>query len=213
MLYIRILKGQGTKQELNRIYFPILFCIVVLWAIARLLYPLDGGYSINDNRISRQGNVLLNPLGAWFFILGTAFAAIMLIPYVVYMYHRFKPTLLLLDRLMLFSGLVGCIGLFMVAIFPEYLTDQIDAIHSTGADMAFTGLGVTVLFSIIILFRRVRQHQPWPTLGQVLNLFLMILFFGLIMVFTDGSVNQWTGFFMVFVWCTGIYYLLPESNN
>jgi hypothetical protein len=211
MQFKKILSGNISKHELGYIYFTILFCIVILWAIARALYPEEGGYLINIFRISRQGNYLLNPVGAWFFIIGTAIASILLIPFFMFIYQKLKPTLLIVNVLMAFSGIVGAFGLMMVGIFPEDGNDIFIELHSIGSTVAFSGLGVCTFFSIIIMLVRIIQKQPWPTLAQYANLFFIILFFGLAFLVTDDSVNQWTGFYIIFVWCAGMFFILPED--
>jgi hypothetical protein len=210
MLLLQIFRGQCSKRQLGSIYFPTLFIILIFWTIARALYSLDGGYTLNENRISRQGNVMMNPIGSWFFIIGTVMVALLLIPYFFYIYQQLKPTLKPINFLMLLGGIIGCVGLILVAIFPEHLSDQTDKIHSMGSDFAFIGLGASALFSMIILFVRCLQKQPWPIPGQFYNLFLQIIIFGTLIVFTDGSVNQWLSFLTVLIWCTGLYYILPE---
>jgi hypothetical protein len=209
----RILSGNISKKELNRIYFPMLGLILVMWTIARTLYSADGPYLLNFYPISRQGNVVLNPIGAWFFIIGTTIVSMLLIPYLVYIYRQLHPTMKPIAHLMRFMGVIGALGLMLVALFPEGTGPVMGFIHGTGSFMAFSGLGLVVTCTFFIMIRRIIQKEAWPTIPQFFNLYLPVFFFGSIFFFTEGSVMQWTGFSMIFIWCAGMYFILPENIN
>ena len=85
--------------------------------------------------------------------------------------------------------------------------------HNLGSTLAFSGLGTQAGLSALIMLVRVIQKKPWPTFSQWLNLVLMVGFFLTMFFFTEGSVNQWTGFEIIFTWCTGMYFILPDNKE
>ena len=138
--FILILKGKAEKKLHFKYFLSVLLFFGICLMFSQLLFP--GGYSILKYHISAQGDTYLNPLGCWFFIFGTSSTAILLIPHFFYMYRRIMPTLGLITNLMTLSAFIGCIGLFFVGIIPRNI-EGIDWLHDFGADMAFTGLGLS----------------------------------------------------------------------
>jgi len=213
MNFKQIITGKISKRELGWFYFPILVLVTIFWSIARALYPLDGGYYANFNVISRQGNILLNPIGGWFFIIGTALAGLLIIPYMIYVARAMAPTLKLINWLFLLCGILGGFGLMVVGLVPESEFMPQGEIHLTGATFAFAGLCGAVALSFLIMFVRILQKKSWPTFTQFSNLFWVEAFFLSMWFFTLLSVNQWAGFYIVLVWCTMMYMILPDNND
>lgn len=205
-----LLNGTISKKQLSILFFPVLFLQMACWAIARMLYPHDDGYYMNFLHISRQGNILMNPIGGWFFVISTAITGFFLVFYFIFLYRRLLPSFKYLARLFLFTGTVGGIGLAFVGMFPEGPNSTIQFLHNVGSTCAFTGLGCTAGFSLLIMLVRIIQKRPWPSIPQFLGVFALTFHFVLMFPFTLGSVNQWTGFYIIFVWVVGMFLIAPE---
>ena len=206
-------KGRLKKKQLRMIFLPSVFILITCWTIAKVLYTADGGYEIDKNHISNQGNFFKNPVGAWFFALSTAYIGILLVFYMIHLYHALKPRVKVLPQLMLLTGIVGGIGLSMVAVFAEGFGGIIQEIHDFGAILAFGGLAIAGLLSLAVMICKLVMRQPWPTLVQVSWLCLLVFFFIIMILFTGSdSLIQWSGFYAVFTWLLGIFIILPEEN-
>jgi hypothetical membrane protein len=205
-----ILTGNIPKTKFAKIFIPILLGQIICWTIARALVP--GGYYIDVNVISRQGNVVRNPIGSGFFIVSTAITGFLLVFYFIYLYRRLLPTARPVCIIFAIFGILGGIGLALVGLFPEETGETSHIVHLTGNIMAFVGLGLATFFSFLIMLRRVNQKRPWPTLWQLGIVFALCLQFILILPFTDGSsVLQWNGYNIIFVWICGMFLISPEN--
>jgi len=204
--------GRWSKKKFSALYLPIIFLLLCCWAIARAFYPLDNGYCIDVYRISRQGNISLNPVGGWFFIISTGFAGLFFIFYFIFAYRRLLGSNTFLVRLFLFCGCVGGIGLFMVGVCPEGSGHAVQAMHDFGAEMAYGGLCSAVGLSFLILSLKLRKKESWPSWGQFFTLFLIIFYFAIIIPFMSNfPILQWTGFSATLFWQLGFFLILPES--
>jgi hypothetical protein len=201
------LTGNLPKKHFGNIFLPLLGGMVICWFIARWLLPVP--YYMTSYAISRQGNIVQNPVGSWFFIISTGLTGIFLIFYFLYLYRRLLPSVKLLCRLFLLCGIIGGIGLTFVGIFPEQ--SDLQFMHNIGSTMAFSGLGVGGGLSALIMFIRILQKRPWPTLWQLGGVVALCLQFMAMMLFIEGwSVFQWTGFYTIYVWCVGMFLISPE---
>lgn len=201
--------GNIAKTRFALFFLPILLLQIIGWAIARALLP--AGYLLDINAISRQGNLVQNPIGAWFFIISTAITGFLLIFYFIYLYRRLLPTMKFLCRLFVFFGIIGGLGLSLVGMFPEQGGDVVQTVHNIGNIMAFGGLGIAAFFSLVIMFRRLIKKQPWPNFWQFGVVFALCLHYVLVLPFTQThSVTQWNGFSIIFVYVCGMFLISPD---
>lgn len=207
-----LITGRWHKKKFAALYLPVIFLLLCCWAIARAFYPMDNGYCIDVYRISRQGNISLNPVGGWFFIISTGIAGLFFILYFIFAYRRLLGRHAFLARLFLFSGCVGGIGFSLVGICPEGSGHAMQMIHDFGAKMAYGGLGSAMGLSFLILSLKLRNKESWPSLGQFFILFLIVFYFALIIPFMSNfPVLQWAIFSAVLLWQLGLFLILPES--
>ena len=212
----KLVRGQLSKKQLGFFFLPLLALLLVSWLISRALYPHEGGFKMDLLQISRQGNIGMNPIGAWFFIFSTTLVGILLVFFFVHVFRVFsqeRQGLWKGPELFLVSGVIGGIGLAMVAAFPEGESSIINLIHGIGSGMAFSGLGTAAGLSFLIMFIKMNKKASWPESSQAIGLFLMMLQFLLMFPFIESmSVFQWTGFYLIFVWITGLFLILPENH-
>ena len=180
-------------KYLYTLYGFFISCLIM----AQILFP--GGYSIKEYYISDQGSTTQNPAGCWFFIIGTAITSISLIPHLLYIHHKLMPRLAPLNFLMTLSGIIGCGGLFVVAVVPNSLPD-LEHIHDWGANFAFGGLGLAAFFSFLIGVFRVFLKEEYPKILHFIGAYSLIIGVGLGLVLFTGTVQQWFGLFTILVW-------------
>jgi hypothetical protein len=163
-------------------------------------------------RISRQGNLGMNPVGGWFFIISTGIVGLFLISYFSFAYRRLGKNPGILNKIFRLFGSLGGFGLFLVGVNPEGSGGIIDTLHNIGNTMAFGGLGVAAFLSIVILMLKMLHKEPWPTFTQMGIIFLSVFHFALMFLFiSNGEVMQWTGFYTMLIWNLIFYAILPES--
>jgi Protein of unknown function (DUF998) len=210
-----MITGRLSQKQFGLIFIPIEIIMLICWTIARSLYKGGGSYVINRNMISNQGNLTDNPIGAWFFIIGTTLVGISIINYFTFMYHQIQPVWKPLGSLFLLSGITGGIGLVMVAIFPENLSSNGQLLHNIGATMAFSGLGGAVGLSLLIMSIKILLKHSWPKINEFFIIFIMCLFIAIILLFSEmgSSVQQWVGFLLMFVWINIMYLILPDKSK
>ena len=86
-MIFRILSGRFISKKEHAIYlFSIIFFYLICQMIALLLFPDQ--YTIMENKISEQGNPILNPTGHWFFNIGSFITGILAIPNFLYIYRK-----------------------------------------------------------------------------------------------------------------------------
>lgn len=207
-----LLTGRWNKNKFSALYLPIVFLALCCWAIARAFYPLDNGYCIDFDRISRQGNISMNPVGSWFFIISTGITGLFFIFYFIFAYRRLLGRYTFLARLFLFCGCVGGMGLFLVGVCPEGRGPAVQMMHDIGDGMAFGGSGCAIGLSLLILFLKLLKKKSWPSWGQFAILFLIVFHFAIMIHFISKiSILQWTGFSAILCWQLGFFLILPES--
>jgi hypothetical protein len=204
------MQGTMAKKQFAKFFFPAFFIHILGWTIARALSPL--GYFLNNNMISTQGNLLLNPVGAWFFITSTIQFAIMVIFYIRFLYRRFVATSKVLAQVFQIFGIIGAFSFIFVPIFYEGIGFTGDIIHGIAAYLTFIGLGLAALLSLIIMFSNILKKHFWPQSMQFLGLFCLLLQMLLVLPFTlVGSVMQWIGFLTIDIWILGMFIISPEN--
>jgi len=194
---ILAIKGKADKRTHGIFFLSILIYLAISLIIAQILHT--EGFTITKHYISDHGHLEDNPVGAWFFIIGTSITAILLISHFIYMHKRFMPTLGLITRLMTLLALVGCIGLFLTAITPKSIA-EIKWLHNIAADLAFTGLGVAAGLSLFVMFRALTLKEEKPGILGFIIIWGVSISIGVVVLLTDDSIQQWFGFFAVLAW-------------
>ncbi len=208
-----LLTGTAKKKDFARFFFPVLGIMLVCWLIAQQLYDGPESYSILRNFISEQGDPKNNPVGCWFFIVSTGFTGIFLNFYFLYLYRRMMPTLGLVTKLMTLVGFVGCIGFSLVGFFPTNASPVVDRVHNVAADLAFYGLGIAAGLSLFVFLRKLHKRESWPTPGQFLAVFVVVISSGIaVPLITISSLQQWMGFFTILVWVVGTFLISPSES-
>ena len=207
-----LIKGDLSKREFLKLYVPAVIFLVVGWAFARFTFIYPHDYEIESNFISNQGNIFKNPLGAWFFILSTAYMGIILSLYFVFLHHHLKPSISPISQLMLVSGVLGGLGLVGVAIFPEFYNSFVGSLHIFSAILAFSGLGFGALLSIVLLSIKAYSRHNWPDRDHLAIIIVVISFFGFMLLPTqEATIRQWTGFYIIFIWANILMLVIPEQ--
>jgi len=188
---ILALKGKADKKR-HGFFFIV---IISYFAVSLIM----AGFTITKHYISDHGHLEDNPVGAWFFIIGGSITALALIPHFIYMHRRFMPTLGLITWLMTLLAIAGCIGLFLVALTPKNIY-EIYWLHDIAADLAFTGLGVAAGLSLFVMFRGLTLKEEKPGILGFIVIWCVTISIGTVILLTDGSIQQWFGFFKVFDW-------------
>jgi hypothetical protein len=208
-----LFKGELSKKEFMSLYIPAILFLVLAWGFARTVFFHKMGYEVESNFISSQGNIYTNPIGSWFFIISTAYMGIILFFYFIFLYHYLKPNLPVISHAMVYAGAAGGIGLTGVGVFPEHLTEFINIIHNTSATLAFSGLGLGALLSMIILTIKAFQKEHWLDPYHLAILVIIIAFFTLMLIPThQDTIRQWTGFYIIFVWANVNLLVIPEKT-
>ena len=209
-----LLKGELSKKDFMSLYIPAMLFLVLAWGFARTVFFHKMGYEVESNFISNQGNIYTNPIGSWFFILSTAYMGCILFFYFIFMYHKLKPNLPIISLVMVYCGAAGGIGLIGVGIFPEQLTPFVAILHNTSATLAFSGLGMGALLSIVILTIKAFQKKHLIEPNHLAILIIIILFFTLMLIPThQDTIRQWTGFYIIFVWANVNLLVIPEMTS
>lgn len=109
-----------------------------------------GGYSIFEHTVSSQGNIIVNPDGAWIFNYACIIAGLVIICHYLYLYRRLLPVSPTLTNFFLATGIIGCIGLVMLGFNPSHVGPS----HNFSAHVAFNGFALSVLSSMPLILRR-----------------------------------------------------------
>lgn len=235
----RILTGKFSKKE-HIIYLFSLFAFFVLCQIiSQTFLP---GFNIVENKISEQGNPVLNPIGHWFFNIGTFITGILTVPNFLYLYRRFslfpgsqiyKKT----TKISLGFSVAGSIGFAFVGIFPEIY----GWFHIIAADISFVGMctGAFIIFFTILIKKsfRNRVKSKWHLLMGFILLYgqlILVWIFSGILMFMEGiwwafldyanfllghPLLEWAQFISILIWMLGLPILLsdnifePKKNN
>ncbi len=207
-----IATGNITKKQLMVIMLPGISLMVTFWTIARSFYPLGDGYYIDERHISRQGDLLQNPVGGWFFIISTIIAGLCVIIFTIFVFRRLWKTFWPFTILFLLSGIAGGLGFIFVGMSPEGIYHILDKTHKLGSEMAFIGLGIAAFLSLFLMFIRLFLKKSWPTPVQFFTLLILIAQFAAMLFFIQSSsIIQWTGFYTIFVWLLGMLLILPNE--
>lgn len=207
-----LFKGELSKQDFMKLYIPAVILLVLAWAFARFTFSQLTNYQVESNFISNQGNVFKNPIGAWFFIASTAYMGLVLFFYFIFLYHHLKPSINPLSHIMLISGCLGGIGLMGVGIFPENYSPLIGELHNKSAVMAFSGLGLGALCSLVILAIKAYRKHNFPDPYHLAIVMVVLSFFIMMLIPThEDTIRQWTGFYIIFTWANVTLLVIPEK--
>ena len=228
----RILTGKFSKKE-HIIYMFVVFAFFVLCQIiSQILFP--GNFNIVNNKISEQGNPILNPIGHWFFNIGAILTGIFTVPIFLYLYRRFSifPGSLTYRRttkISIVSSVIGSISLSFVGIFPEIY----GWFHIIAADFTFGGLctGAFITFFTILVKKsfRSRVKSKWHLLMGFILLYgqlILVWIFSSVLMFIEGiwwafidyanfllghPLLEWIQFISILLWMLGLPILLSDS--
>ncbi|MEM7010943.1 MAG: hypothetical protein AAF585_05610, partial [Verrucomicrobiota bacterium] len=208
----RFLTGNITKAQLSRVIIPASFVMMLFWLISRVLFGASGQWYLwEQNAISNQGNIRTNPIGCWFFVVGTVLASFNIVILLKFVFNRLGKKLRWLSWIFLLSGLTGAFGLFLVGVTPEGSGRVLTGIHMIGSQLAFTGLGSCAALSWLIGIIRVATKQPWPSAIQVFALLGLVFQIGSMIFFTkSGTWIQWTSFNAILIWLVGLFLIVPD---
>jgi hypothetical membrane protein len=228
----RVLTGKFSKKEHIIYVFAIFVFFVLCLIISQALFP--GDFNIINNKISEQGNPILNPTGHWFFNIGALITGLLIVPSFLYLYRRISilPGSQIFRKFTKMSigfSVIGSIGLAFVGIFPEIY----GWFHIIAADVTFGGLcgGAFIIFFMIVIKKsfRNRLKSKWHLLiGFILlygQLILVWIFSGVLM-FIKGTwwaffdyahfllghpLLEWAQFISIIIWMLGLPLLLSDN--
>jgi hypothetical protein len=231
-MFFRILSGRFISRKEHAIYLAATVAFYSACQIIALFFFPDN-YSIVDNKISEQGNPILNPLGHWFFNIGSVLTGILAIPHFLYIYRKlsiFPGNYFnnLLNQIAAGFSLTGAIGLSFVGFFPEVY----GLIHIYISSVTFGGLcaGAFVIFAIMLIRKAIRERlkSKWHLL-----LAFMVLSGQLILVWSISGILflidevvwytwnwgawllahpvwEWTQFLSIMMWVIGLPILISN---
>jgi len=137
---------------------------------AILKYPTT--YSFLRRSVSSLGNRYKSPDGYIMWSIGMCFAGIFLIPYVLFLFRKFRPIARITSIVSTSILIPSCIGFFGVGIFSE----DTGWIHYVFASLAFFGFFVGFSFNMYILIKSYKDKRGWPKIWQIVILYFIIDF-------------------------------------
>nr|MDO8111267.1 hypothetical protein [Candidatus Sigynarchaeota archaeon] len=190
------------KRLVPCIYLYLLACLLV----CNLLFPPAAGggpgYIPFMRTISGQGNRADNPAGWFFFTAGLIGTSILLVPFYCFTWRRLAIICKGTASVSLFFAIAGAAGFAMVGIWDERSTCLLTGslgecilpshvIHDIGADIAFGGQLLAVLFNFFPMVAAKTRHKvdPFGIWWQLVHIasFIGLLVLGLVMTNNDGA--------------------------
>lgn len=198
----RVVTGQNSWKNQLKYLILILSIFATGCILAQIFYP--GGFSIVEYYISNQGWIAENPVGCWFFIVGTTMTGCLLVPHFIFMHRQLMPAAKILSYLSTLASITGSIGLAMVGFITK--DEATDAIHDVAADLAFIGLGAGAGLALLVMIRKLTLKESWPTLKGFFILFIIIIAMGIsVALIEDNQLQQWIGLFTMLTWLVGSF--------
>lgn len=215
MFLFKILTGNLTKKQAAWLIMPCAIAMLVGWLVARVFHGSNGDwYYFDFYQISRQGSLVKNPIGAWFFIVGTVLGAWAIALLFLFLFRCLGRRFRWLSFLLLLSGLTGAVGLFLVGITPGGSGQTLGQLHGLGSNLAFGGLFCAAILSLLIATLRIIIKAPWPTPLQTMIILGLFLQIGSMVFFSkSGSVGQWTSFNAILIWLGGLFLIAERSTE
>src|SRR6056297_1151368 len=103
----KLITGTVSKKEYSRVWYLNLAFGITCWTISRLYFSDNGGFVIEEHLISTQGDLNLNPIGGWFFIVSTTITGFVVCFFFAFLYQCFKSFSTIQAPMMLLFGVIG----------------------------------------------------------------------------------------------------------
>ncbi len=177
--------GNASISNYKRYLMFVLIFYFIIIAIAQLMFP--GGYSIFENTISDMGGLRNNPNFWWVYTIGGSLVGIMLIP--IFIMHRnnakkFEDTL---SKGYIFFSILGALSFSLVCAIPQ----DYGLSHDIFADLAFSGLGLGVLISLLIELKLSRKIEHYYRKKWLFIIYVPIFVIGILQaIFQNVPMNQ-----------------------
>jgi len=198
-----ILRAEFDRPLLVRY---ILFAGLLVWffiALAYIAYPASE-YSILEHTFSYLGSFDedRNPEGWYFFSIALFCAAIVFAPLMIYRNRRIRIIEPISGYLILILELIGCIGIFLVGVFPytgmDYFQDlENRQMHNLVSIFAFGGYGLGIIWESLLMGKD--RFAKWPLsfgkggqkkLDHTKLQYPYIIFFAIVFL-TGGFLGGW----------------------
>ncbi len=163
----KFLSGRSPKKTYAISMSIIIIILIATNIYAILAYPTT--YSFLRRSVSSLGNRYKNPDGHIIWSIGMCFAGIFLIPYVLFLYRKFRPIARITSIVSTSILILSCIGIFGVGIFSE----DTGWIHYVFALIAFFLSFVGFSFNMYIFIKSYKDKRGWPKIWQIVMLYLI----------------------------------------
>lgn len=164
------------KKLIDRRYFPFWGILGSIVGLIFILTPqvfyegtLGEPFSIFNHYISELGELGVSEL-AWMFNIGLILAGILFIPFMIGLSFYVDN---IISKITILVGVFSCVAIVFVGIYPmNYLNE-----HTISAISFFlSGMVMTFLWAIAILFQKEVKIHKGLSLGGFLNMSIFILF-------------------------------------
>jgi hypothetical membrane protein len=172
------IRGNAGKMDyVKSISFALLILLAGIF-IAALLY--ERPFSFLTVQISELAALRDNPIGGILFDTCFIVAGLIIIPHSLYLYKVMLPDVKQASRVSAAFVVASGIGIIMVGLFPS---DIYFMEHIVGAILAFGGVGLSALFSLPAIAKKLLRKEEWlkpwavlVTYGQLVAVVLATLF-------------------------------------
>ncbi len=196
---------------------------------AALLY--ERPFSFLTIQISQLAELEDNPVGGVIFAICFIVAGVIIVPHAIYLYRVMQPDVKIASGISaVFIGGSG-IGIIIVGLFPSNVNYTM---HIVGAILAFGGIAMGALFSLLSIIKKISRKAVWPRPWQVIlmygqlvvammvTLFLVgIPLYGALSAGTFSSYNppywwalcEWLLLFSAVAWSILLVYMAPRQTG
>ena len=205
-------RGEFSKKNLTHQLLPLTiggFCVFLI--IARILFPYDPTYPYfwTTSMISRLGIPHQNPVGWIFFSAAFIWLGVLSLPLVSYTYKRFSKINEKGAKIVAIFMIAPFISNILLGLIPNYLPKIFRQIHGLNAVIAFQGMLLMALLTVILMLYHRKQGSNVFS-RSLLLIYLIIIIYGficslLVLVFMEQSPE---GYYM-FIPGTPIYASAP----
>ncbi len=223
------IRGNAPKMAYVKSITAALLILLGGILIAGLLY--EQTFSFLTVEISTLAGLGDNPVGGIIFDACFVAAGLIIIPHSLYLYKVMLPDVKQASRISAAFIVASGVGIIMVGLFPA---DLFFTEHIVGAVMAFGGVGLSALFSLAPigkkLYQKVEWLKPWAvivTYGQLLAIVLLTLFIVGIPIFGDLAAGntvssesllwwpmcEWLLLLGAVTWAVGMVYSAPKLRQ
>ncbi len=177
--------GNASISSYKRYLIFVLMFYFAIIAIAQSVFP--GSYSIFNNTISDMGGLRNNPDFWWVYAIGGSLVGILLIPIFVFHHNNSHKSESLLSNSYLFFSIIGSLSFSLVCAIPQ----DFGLYHDVFADLAFGGLGLGVLTSLLIEIKQNQKNQGYYRKKWLLFIYAPIFIIGILQaIFQNATLNQ-----------------------